>query len=133
MRPIFASSRPSLKLGTASKSGGRTALHTLPGAEGAVEVDGGAYEGEVGEGLGEVAQGLSARPDLLGVEPEVVGVGEHLLQGEAGFVETTGLRQALDEPEGADAEAPFFVAEAIRCSFSDLVAIHERVVGQFLL
>ncbi len=58
MRPILSSSRPSLKLGTASKSGGRTSLD-LPGAEGAVEVDGGAYEGEVGEGLGEVAQSLS--------------------------------------------------------------------------
>ena len=53
MREIFASSRPSEKLGTASKSTG------LSGAERAVEVDGGADEGEVGEGLGEVAEGLA--------------------------------------------------------------------------
>ncbi len=53
MREIFARSLPSEKFGTASKSGAGTAA--LAGPEGAVEVDGGAYEGEMGEGLGEVA------------------------------------------------------------------------------
>src|SRR5215207_2359999 len=102
-------------------------------AEGAIEVNGGAYEGEVGKGLGEVAQRLAPRPNLLGVEAEVVGIGEHLLQGEAGLVEAASLRQALDEPEGAEAEAPLVAPETVWGGFLGLVAVHERVVGELFL
>src|SRR3712207_1311507 len=112
MREIFAASRPSLKLGTASKSGEVTARRLAP-PEGAVEMDGGAYEAEVGKGLREVAQGLAGGTNLLGVEPEVVGVGEHLLQGETRLIETAGLGQAFDEPEGAHVEAALWLFEAV--------------------
>src|SRR5215212_11182690 len=131
IRAILSSSRPSLKLGTASKSGGFT--EDLGRAQGTVEVDGRAYEGEVGKGLGEVAQGLAAGPDLLGVEAEVVGVREHLLQSEAGLVEAASLCQALDEPEGAETEAAFIAPETVWSCLIRLVAVHERVVGELFL
>ena len=62
----------------------------------------------------------------------MVGVGEHLLQGEAGFFEASRLRQALDEPEGAQVEAALVPFEAVGGGVVRLVAVHERVVGQFL-
>ncbi len=63
-------------------------LVLLPGAEGLVEVDGGADEAQVGQRLREITQSLAGGPDFLGVEAEVVGVGEQLLEGEAGVVES---------------------------------------------
>jgi len=55
-----------------------------------IEVDRGGNQRQVRECLGEVAEQLAARADLLGVEAEVVGVGEPLLEGELGFIESTG-------------------------------------------
>src|SRR5215212_5235648 len=73
--------------------------------ERAIQVYRGADKREVGEGLGEVAQGLASTPELLGIELQMVGVGEHLLQGEARLLEASGLREALHEPERAEAKA----------------------------
>src|SRR5688500_5767087 len=93
--------------------------------EGTVEMNGGAYEAEVGKGLREVAQSLTGGTYLLGVEPEVVCVGEHLLQGETRLIETTGLRQAFDEPEGAHVEAALGLFEAVGGCSPHVVAVNE--------
>src|ERR687890_1861861 len=63
----------------------------------------------------------------------MVGVGEHLLQGEARFIESSRLREALDEPERAQAEVALAPFEAVRSCVLRPVTLHERVVGQFLL
>src|ERR671913_762812 len=63
----------------------------------------------------------------------MVGVGEHLLQGEARFIEASCLREALDEPEGAQTEAALVPFQAVWGCVLWLVTLYERVVGQFLL
>ena len=96
-------------------------------------MDRGGYERQVGEGLGEVAQSLAGVTYFLGVETQMVGVGEHLLQGEARFIESSRLREALDEPERAQAEVALAPFEAVRSCVLRPVTLHERVVGQFLV
>src|SRR5215208_5968313 len=97
-----------------------------PAAERPVEVVGRADEGEVREGLREVAQRLAMVSNLLGVEPEVVGITEHMLENKARFLEPASPRERLDEPEGAQAEGPFFARQAVR-GLLHVVAVHEAV------
>src|SRR5215207_10725287 len=63
----------------------------------------------------------------------MVGVGEHLLQGEARFIEASCLREALDEPEGAQTEAALGPFQAVWGCVLWLVTLYERVVGQVVL
>ena len=57
MREIFAASFPSLKLGTASKSGAGTAHSAC--SEGAIQVYSGADKRQVRESLRKVSEGLA--------------------------------------------------------------------------
>jgi hypothetical protein len=59
--PRVTTSSGSLILSACSRG---TTFFGLSGAQGPVEVDGGAYEGEVDEGLGDVSQGLAGRSNL---------------------------------------------------------------------
>src|SRR5215211_7606430 len=63
----------------------------------------------------------------------MIGVGEHLLKRETSLIEASGLREALDEPERAEAKAPLVPFEAVGGSMLRLIPLHERVVGKLLL
>src|SRR5918998_5578899 len=125
MVPPFAEVRDGLEEGSEHGLSARS--------ERAVQVYRRADERQVREGLREVAEGLPRVPDLLGVEFEVIGVGEHLFQGEARLVETSGPREALDEPERAQVEAALAAFQSVRGRVLRLVTVHERVVGEFVL
>ena len=69
----------------------QTLLSELLGAEGAVEVEGGADEREVREGLREIAKGLALRAGLFGVEAEVIGVAQHAFESRRASSSHAGL------------------------------------------
>jgi hypothetical protein len=86
----------------------------------------------VGECLGEVAERFARRADLLRIEPEVVRVAQHLLEDEAGLLETSRARQGLDQPEGAHGEGPLVAVEAVRRG-GHVVAVDEAAAGEVAL
>src|ERR1041385_9108039 len=69
---------------------------------------------QVGEGLREVAE-VAARGgvELLGVEAERRGDAQELFHQIAGALVLADDRQARDEPEGADQEAPLLSGEPV--------------------
>ncbi|MFB8136832.1 hypothetical protein [Streptomyces mirabilis] len=56
-------------------------------AQGVSEPEGSAEQGRVGKCPAKAAQLLAGVADLLGPVPEMVGAGEHLLEGQADFVQ----------------------------------------------
>lgn len=102
----------------------------LRGIERAIQGQAGANQGEVCEGLGEIAERLPGRADLLGVEADVVAQSQQLLQSNARLYQglragqRSHARQALDKPESAGAEGPFYAA------FQPIVRRFHRIVAQ---
>ena len=90
MREIFAASFPSLKFGTASKSGAGTAIQRAPSARSRCTAA--LMSARCVKACGKLPRASPEDPQFLSVETQVVGVGEHLLQGEARFFEASCLR-----------------------------------------
>ena len=71
-------------------------------------------EADVGEGLGEVAEELAGRGvDLLGEEADVVRAAGHEVEQRRRPLDLARERQALREPERADAERALAAGEAV--------------------
>src|SRR6188474_2631807 len=103
------------------------------GGQPAVEIESGADERQVCEGLRKVAQVLRLRPELLAIESEMIGVAEHLLEEEAGLLQITHARQALDIPERAHRERALGAREAVGEAVAQSIPVHERIAHQLTL
>ena len=102
----------------------------LAGQLGEDDPPGGLDQREVGEGLGEVAEVVrGARVELLRVEPERRGDPQELFHQVAGALLLADDRQAGDQPEGADQEAPLLARHAV-VGLVGAVAQDEAVLGE---
>src|SRR5579875_57055 len=102
-------------------------------AEYLVDIVAGSDQREMGESLRVVTQRFAGQPDLFRIEADVVAVGQHLFKHQPRFVEPTGTGKGLGEPEAARAERSLDAAQAVIGGFLWIVAMHQRIGGQFAL
>src|SRR5262245_58817360 len=88
----------------------------------------------MGEGLWKVAQSFAAVTELLCIKADVISITKHLLEHQAGFFNSAGTRQCLNQPEAADAESSFAPAYSVhRFLVAEGVAMHQTIHGQSIL
>src|SRR5215510_5493288 len=67
----------------------------------------------MGEGLWKVTQSFAAVTNLLCIKADMISITKHLLEHQAGFFNSAGPCQCLNQPETADAEGAFAPADAV--------------------
>src|SRR5262245_59241471 len=88
----------------------------------------------MGEGLWKVAQSFAAVTDLLCIKADMISITKHLLEYQAGFFNSAGPCQCLNQPETADAEGAFAPADAVhRILVAERVAMHQAIHRQSIL
>src|SRR5215471_10435280 len=88
----------------------------------------------MGEGLWKVAQSFAAVTDLFRIKANMISITKHLLEHQAGFFNSAGPCQCLNQPETADAEGAFAAADAVnRVIVAERIAMHQTIPRQSIL
>src|SRR5215468_11914391 len=88
----------------------------------------------MGEGLWKVAQSFAAVTDLFRIKANMISITKHLLEHQAGFFNSAGTRQCLNQPEAADAEGAFAPADSVhRVLVAERVAMNQAIHRQSIL